>query len=968
MQRSLANGCAGPAAAASAETLEPRTLLASVPSGFSDSTFYGSGLSKPTAMVFAPDGRLLVTNQAGTLRVIPARGGAALATPFLSLRVDSAGERGLLGVALDPNFTSNRRLYVYYTVPGTSDRAPFNRISRFTASSTNPNVMESGSERIIMELDPLSATNHNGGAMHFGADGMLYVATGDNAVGSRSQSLGNRHGKMLRINVNGDDFPSDARQNYAVPSSNPFLSQTTGHNRAVWALGLRNPYTFSIQPGTGRMFINDVGQDGWEEINEGVAGANYGWPGIEGVRTTQSIPSIGAYRNPFYAYSHGGSSNQGYAITGGIFYNPPTASFPSSYMGDYFFADYVSNWIRKLDDPANNNSNSNFATAAGSPVDLRVGPDGELYYLSRANNAVGRIVYSAGMAASISQHPASQSVAPGSSVTFRVSASGSEPLTYQWQRALPGGSFTNISGATGSSYTFTAQSSDHGAQYRASVDNTYGPAAVSNAATLTITSNQAPTPTITAPGTGALYRAGDTITFSGAASDPEQGTLPASAFTWRVDFHHDSHAHPFMPDTTGVTTGSFTIPRLGETSSNVWYRIHLTVRDQAGAVRSTFRDVLPRKSTITLSTAPLPLPLNLDGQPRSTPASIVSVEGMTRTLEAPQFSTGGGRVYEFISWTDGGARRHAINTPIDDTTYTATYRPSLRFDFGTDVSPVQGGYNRVAPGMGYSASRGFGFTAGTRYGRDRGTGDTLKRDFILARDATFAADVTPGAYDVTVTVGDSTYAHDSQAVVIEGVQVDSITTAVNQYVTRTYRVNVFDGQLTLRMRDRGGSDVNTVLNAVTLAPVSTSTFSRSYDFGTSGSPVASGYTRVSDATAFSSSSGFGWISGTRVGRDRGTSDALRRDLVQTRDATFGVNLSSGTYDVTLTVGDASYRHDQQGIILEGVQRDSITTAVGQFIVRTYRVAVSDGQLTLRLRDLGGTDVNAVVNAMVINRV
>jgi glucose/arabinose dehydrogenase len=215
---------------------------AAVPTGFSE-TQVVTGLASPTAMAFAPDGRIFVCQQGGQLRVI--KDGVLLTQPFLSVSVDSAGERGLLGVAFDPNFAANQYVYVYYT---TRLPATHNRISRFTA---NGDVAVAGSETIILELDNLSAaTNHNGGALHFGDDGKLYAAVGDNANGANAQTLANLHGKMLRLNADG-----------TIPADNPFVAQTTGRNQAIWALGLRNPFTFAFQAGTGRMFINDVGQN-----------------------------------------------------------------------------------------------------------------------------------------------------------------------------------------------------------------------------------------------------------------------------------------------------------------------------------------------------------------------------------------------------------------------------------------------------------------------------------------------------------------------------------------------------------------------------------------------------------------------------------------------------------------------------------------------------------------------------------
>jgi glucose/arabinose dehydrogenase len=365
---------------------------ATLPAGFVESQF-GSNLGgAPTAMAFAPDGRLFVCLQNGTLRVI--KNGALLPAPFVSLSVNSSGERGLLGIAFDPNFTTNQFVYLYYT---TSTAPIHNRISRFRA---NGDVAEANSELVIMDLDNLSsATNHNGGAIHFGPDGKLYAAVGENASAANAQNFSNRLGKILRINSDG-----------TIPTDNPFLDATTGANRAIWALGLRNPFTFGFQPGTGRLFINDVGATTWEEINDGIAGSNYGWPTCEGACLHPN------FRNPIFAYGHGAGETTGCAIVGGAFYNPPVNQFPSSYLGKYFFADLCSGWIRVFDSAAG--SASAFATGISSPVDLQVGPDGCLYYLARGNN--GQV--------------------------FRVSAVASQPLNISVRSRVGTGNDVMISG------------------------------------------------------------------------------------------------------------------------------------------------------------------------------------------------------------------------------------------------------------------------------------------------------------------------------------------------------------------------------------------------------------------------------------------------------------------------------------------------------------------------------------------
>ncbi len=344
-------------------------LAASYPAGFSEAPV-ARGLDAPTAMAFAPDGRIFVCEQTGKLRVI--KNGVLLAAPFLSVNVSSLGERGLLGVAFDPNFAVNSYVYVYYTTAG----APIhNRVSRFTA---NGDVAVPASEAVILDLDTLSgATNHNGGAIHFGPDGKLYVAVGENANAPNAQSFANRLGKMLRVNPDG-----------TIPPDNPFVAQTTGLNQAIWAMGLRNPYTFTFHPVSGRMHINDVGQSAWEEVNEGAGGSNYGWPTYEGFDGGNA-----SFRDPLIAYPHTGGDPTGCAITGGAFLTG--SNYPGQYSNAYFYADFCGQWIYYLPAPGYDTATP-FVTGLGkSAVDLQV-RDGELYYLTRdAGGAVFKISYSA---------------------------------------------------------------------------------------------------------------------------------------------------------------------------------------------------------------------------------------------------------------------------------------------------------------------------------------------------------------------------------------------------------------------------------------------------------------------------------------------------------------------------------------------------------------------------------------------
>ena len=339
-----------------------------VTAGFTLQEDFVTGLLSATAMAAAPDGRLFLAEQTGRLRVV--KNGVLLAQPFATVTLDKSGERGLIGVTLHPQFATNGYVYIYSTRSnaGVSN----NRISRFTAQG---DVALAGSEVTLVDLPALSsATNHNGGAMHFGIDGKLYVGVGENANPARAQDLSQPFGKLLRFNDDG-----------SIPTDNPFYATQTGIARAIWAFGLRNPFTFAVQPGTGRIFINDVGQSTWEEINLGAPGANYGWPGSEGPDNISA-----GITAPLYTYKHSnadpagsgpGGFITGYAIAGGTFY-PASGAFPTPYRSQYYFADFVSRFVARLD-PANGNGVYTFARLAGQPVDMAVGTDGAIYVLTR---------------------------------------------------------------------------------------------------------------------------------------------------------------------------------------------------------------------------------------------------------------------------------------------------------------------------------------------------------------------------------------------------------------------------------------------------------------------------------------------------------------------------------------------------------------------------------------------------------
>jgi glucose/arabinose dehydrogenase len=332
-----------------------------MPSGFTRNTSFVTGLSNATAFTQLPDGRLLIAQQGGTLLVRQSSGSIS---PMLTLSVDDAGERGLLGVTPHPNFASNGFIYIYYT---TTSGGTHNRISRFTVSGNTAD-----SEVPIANLPALSsATNHNGGALHFGSDGKLYVAVGDNADGTKAPDVDDPFGKMLRFNDDG-----------SIPSDNPFCTTAGNLNCAIWARGLRNPFTFAVRASDGRIHINDVGQGTWEEINIGAAGANYGWPATEGPTNASGVTA------PLFAFDHdSGADNtagffSGCSIIGGAFY-PDSGPFPPAYRGSYYFTDYCDAVVGRVD-LANGNAAYAFGSVPASPVGMMVANDGALLVLTRS--------------------------------------------------------------------------------------------------------------------------------------------------------------------------------------------------------------------------------------------------------------------------------------------------------------------------------------------------------------------------------------------------------------------------------------------------------------------------------------------------------------------------------------------------------------------------------------------------------
>lgn len=598
----------------------PAAQAASVPEGFTD-TQVAAGIVSPTSLTVLPDGRVLVVQQDGVIRLI--RDDALAPANYYAVpNVDSFAERGCLGITTDPNFAANRFVYLYCTVQegGTS----FNRVLRITDGDEQA---VPGSAQQIFALPPVPSGVqwHMGGALRFGLDGKLYIAVGGHedmrepVSTSSSQNLASAFGKILRINPDG-----------TIPADNPYVN-TPGAYPANFNLGLRNPFAIDIQPGTGLMYINDVGAGSWEEINRGLPGANYGWPAVEG-NTDDS-----RYTNAVFSYGR----EFGCAVTGGAFYNPQSQQFPATYLGKYFFMDFCNGRISYID-PANPSAALPFASGIDSPVNLVTSPAGDLYYVARnqmagatnqAAGTVGKISFTNTQVPRIAAQPQSQTIFIGDPVTFSIAADGAGSI--QWRR-----NGVDIPGATGTSYTIASIApADNQVSFTAVATNSFG-SVTSNPAVLTVTTNRFPTATITTPSGERGFEPGETISYAGIGSDAEDGTLPPAAFTWAIDFRHDTHSHPFMAATSGATGGTLTIPNFEAEAANTWFRLTLTVTDSAGQTGVTVRDVYPRMQIADMT--PLGTPANGLGpvERNMHNGDLAAGDGGTLTLDRIPYAKG----------------------------------------------------------------------------------------------------------------------------------------------------------------------------------------------------------------------------------------------------------------------------------------------------------------------------------------
>lgn len=654
--------------------------------GFQDQVL--AGVPAPTSISFTPDGRMLVSTQQGRLLVY--RNDILVQDPAVNLAANmcSDGERGLLGTAVDPDFASNRYVYVYYTAnkTGTCNASSVNRVSRFVLGDNN--VISRSSEKVLVDGMPSPGCCHNAGDLHFGKDDNLYISVGDGGTDYAGNSGGggvndaarDPHvllGKILRVTRDG-----------AIPSDNPYAQTgdrcaATGFATAVgrqcqetFASGLRNPFRFAMDPnapGT-RFFINDVGQNAWEEIDEGKAGADYGWNHCEGTHDNPSrsgVISCGApFTPPIYEYGRDTGCS---SITGGAFV--PNGVWPAGFDGKYLFSDFVCGKIFILGGGELAND-----LGGGSAVHMAFGPYRDtqaLYYTSYAGGGqVHRIVYTG----SANRTPTAAVTADPSSGPTPLQAnfdgSGSRdpdgnPLTYVWD--FKDGSTAETATPTTSHTYNTAGTFNVELRVRDNQGATSAPVTVR-----IDPGNAPPAPVIGSPTQAALFKVGEQITLSGSATDTEDGgPVPTSSLSWEVVRHHnDSHEHPFVKPTVGNDV-TFTAPApedLFSTGPGNYLEVKLTATDSKGLKKTVTRYFLPNTVDLNFLTDPDGLQIEIDGNRVPTPRSLTSWEGYGLSISAPTQTAATGKAFGFSSWSDGGAATHRVTTPAANETYKATFR------------------------------------------------------------------------------------------------------------------------------------------------------------------------------------------------------------------------------------------------------------------------------------------------------
>jgi glucose/arabinose dehydrogenase len=707
-----------------------------------------------------PDGRLLVSSQFGQIYVL--QNGARIEQPALDFGTDTCTyrERGIGGLAIDPEFPSNRYVYVSYIFNRSGeceaefDTAPVGRVSRFVL--TDANTIDRASEVILLDNVPSPVGVHNLDDVEFGKDGYLYVSVGDGGCdyagdsgcfdsNNAARDMNTLVGKVLRITRDGN-----------IPESNPFTGPGsvrcnpqggTAPGRVcqeIFATGLRNPWRLAFDPNAAatRFFINDVGQDTWEEINEGLAGADYGWNIREGFcangsTTDCSAASPAGLTNPIFSY---GREEGCASITGGAFV--PNGTWPAAYDNSYIFSDYICGSIFQLvrgEDGQYARELFVDGLGEGSATDLLFADDGTgpaLYYLTYSNGGEIRRIRHTG--ASNRAPTASPTATPTFgdaplTVAFDAAASSDpdhDALTYSWD--FGDGSPSGAGVAVEHTYL---QAGVYMATLIAS-----DPSGATASGTIRIdVGNTPPQPAIALPAAGQTFAVGQTISLQGSAFDSEDGDLAGSALSWRVLLHHNTHTHNFLAPTSGFgLTFQAPPPENLEAAATSYLEVFLTATDSAGRSTTATRNLMPRLVPITFEADPAGAVLRIDNAQVTTPATFMSWENFGVNVDASLPTWGQGSL-AFVSWSDGGAAAHTVVTPSTDSSFVATFTsggtpspfpgspvalPGVvqaeDFDDGSngeaylDLSPENEGgqYRQTAVDIEAAADQGGGFNVG----------------------------------------------------------------------------------------------------------------------------------------------------------------------------------------------------------------------------------------------------------------
>ena len=622
----------------------------SLPAGFTQ-TQLAHGLSKPVVVAFAPGGDIWIGEEGGT--ILDYHNGAISAAPIVTLpNVYSQGECGLLGIAFDPNFTSNGYVYISYVVSVTKNgtTTPYTRLSRFTASGGTINP---ATEKVYYQGNQAQNGHHPGNDLKVGPDGKLWWSVGDNVPAiSNGEALSNIYGKMLRFNLDG-----------TIPADNPFVNVPNAVP-SIYSYGLRNPFRFTFLP-TGQAMVENTGSSYWEDLDTMQPGGNFGWDYFEG-----NCFSCG-YLNPAYAYGHYPVDSATSAIAA---YSGST--FPSAYDHVVFFGDYNRRDIEAVTfDPSYKTevSDNVFDTNAGTIADLEEGPDGNLYFVSVFEGTFSKI-----SAAGPFPPTAKASAAPGAgqaplSVQFS-SAGSSDPygktLTYSWDF----GDGSVASASANPTHVYTANGT-----YTATLTVSNGTQTATSAYKIVVGAT-APTASISAQAT---YNAGDKVSFSGTATDPVDGTLPGYDYTWQVDFisngvvqpsYYAEIPGPFYGPATGITSGSFTIPADPTQTPGSFYRITLTVTDSQGLQTVVTKDISPNLTSWSVTDGVPGAGYFVDGAWKTGNFSTQDVVGVQHVLTGLGLAqVVGGTRYRFSGWADGSALTDSFTSSATAATYTANF-------------------------------------------------------------------------------------------------------------------------------------------------------------------------------------------------------------------------------------------------------------------------------------------------------